>query len=216
MKFSKMNFHKIAGAVLLLPLFLGCSTDKKSHSTIFGNEDEEKEEETIDEYEYIEDSINGQEVRHNLAVIFTKIQEQQWGWENVKSPSMLATQRARWMDSKGKIEEMMEQLNDEERTPIDSLLNIVKELEQTQTKKFAVPAEGVLYNLKSCIKDIDKAKTLQEFNRFRNPRLGMLQSLETIHLCVDPNEREMGEVKRLANIVRQKYKEKCHKFGLKR
>ena len=81
-------------------------------------------------------------------------------------------------------------------------------------REYEVPAIGVIANLTDLIQRIDKIHDRAEFDRFRDCRVGMLNNLDNIHLCVDHNSNRINEVKRLAQTLKSKYEAKKKELGI--
>ncbi len=194
--------------MLLATVFISCESNSSSESSKESDSDE------FCEYDYVTDSIGDEAVSHDCAIIFTKLQELQWRWEEARSPNTIARLRATWKKDIADAEHQAGNFGGEESRLLDSVISVIRELHNKQCSEYLVPASGIIMNLSNCIERVDKANTKRDLERFREPRLGMLNELDNIHLCIEESSNEIGKVKRLAETLKSKYEEKCRKLGV--
>jgi len=189
---------------------VSCSTNNNdsSESTQEGDSDE------FCEYDYITDSIGEEAVSHECAITYNQLEEIQWKWEDVKSPSMLARARASWKEDVSKAKKALETYKGDEHRLLDSVMQKIDEIREEKCRDYSVPANGVIQTLNICISQIDKIKSKHEFIEFRDARYGMLNDLDIIHLNVELQSRKIGQVKRLAETLKHKYEEKCKEYDV--
>ena len=203
-----MKLRSLAGILFLALTFFSCETNNSSESTNTSDSDE------FCEYDYIVDSIGEEAVSHDCAITFIRLQELQWKWENVKSPSMIARLRATWKKDMTDAKKEIANYKGEEAQLLDSVLKEIDGIYKEKCTEYLIPAASVIGNLKSCISRVDEAKTKEDLLRFREARIGMLDELDEIHYCVEESSSQIGVVKRLAETLKTKYKEKCEKLCL--
>jgi len=199
---------RVAIYILLLLTIVSCNSNNGS------SESEQNDSDEFVEYENIEDSIDGKAVSHDCAIVYTKLDNLIWKWQEIKSPSMLATRRASFKSDLAKLKKEVMKIEGEEGHTLDSIYEELVTIEAEKVKEYSVPASGVIAQLKHCIKSVDNVQTVAEFERFRDCRLGVLESLDIIHYSVEPSSPQIKEVQKLARTLKGKYEEKCHKFGL--
>ena len=203
-----MRMKLLAGTLVLALSIISCNSNSSSEST------QDVDSDDICEYENIVDSIGEHAVSHDCAIAYATLDEIQWKWENVKSPSMLARARAKWQDDEAKMREACKDIDGEDRRLLDSVCQVIKDTREEKKKGFSVPASSVICNLEDCIKNVENMKDKNDMRRFRDVRLSMLNELDIIHLCIEPHSPQIGNVKHLAQTLRGKYEEKCKEFGI--
>lgn len=148
------------------------------------------------------------------ASLCVKFSEAKGIMDEVRSPDGLVSAKKKYMEMTQSLRSEMATLSKEEKAAVTKYQ---QEAEASYTKacrEYEVPANGVIANLNNLIRRIDQIHTKQELNRFQDCRLGMLQSLDDIHLCVEHNSRQIPEVKRLAQTLKGKYSSKRHELGM--
>ena len=204
-----MKIKLPAGTLVLALSIVSCNSNSSSESAHDADSDD------ICEYEDIVDSIGDKAVSHDCAIAYATLEDVQWAWENVKSPSMLARARAKWKEDEGKMREACKDIDGEDRRLLDSVCQVIKDTREEKMMGFSVPASSVISNLENCIERVEKMKDKNEMRRFRDVRLSMLNELDIIHLCIEPNSPQISKVKHLAQTLRGKYEEKCKELGIK-
>ena len=206
---KRMKIKAFAGVPILALLIVSCKNNSSSESTTNVDSDD------ICEYtEDIVDSIGGKSVGHDCAVAYSIIDDIQWKWMNVKSPSMLARARASWKDDIATINNECHDIDGEDRQILDSIYQVIKNTRDEKIKKFSVPDISVIENLENCISKVERMKRKEDMKQFMEVRHAMINELDIIHLCVEPKSNQIGEVKRLAQSLKEKQKEKCKELGL--
>ena len=133
--------------------------------------------------------------------------------QRVKSPDGLIPAKREYADLMSKFKKEMAGLGGDE---LDAAKKRIQQAEETYKKtcrEYEVPASGVIANLRNLTERLDKIDKREDFIRFQDVRIGMLNSLDYIHLCVEQNSNAISEVKRLAIILKNKYDTKKHEFG---
>lgn len=203
-----MKLNTLVRILFLSMSVISCETNNSSGSSSNNDSDE------FCEYEYITDSIGEEAVSHDCAIIYTQLQQLQWRWEDVKSPSMIAKARSTWKKDITDAARQIKAFEGEEAYLLDSVLTDIKEMYKEKCHDYLIPASGVISNLKTCIKRVDEVNTKRDLERFREPRIGMLNDLDKIHLCIEESSNDLGTVKRLAETLKSKYEEKCTRLGV--
>ncbi|MCQ2257192.1 MAG: hypothetical protein MJZ41_04255 [Bacteroidaceae bacterium] len=175
-------------------------------------------EEDADDYEYItdliSDSVEGDKVSKECAVICYRVEQVSDRVNTVHSPQQLMELKKEYSKKIGEATKGTEELDKSEKQLVAKHAEEVEESYRNACSEFEVPAVGVIQNLSSLIKRIDQIKTKDEFYRFQDCRYGMLQDLDYIHLCVEHNDKRINEVKRLAQVLKSKYESKKHELGV--
>jgi hypothetical protein len=204
-----MRMKLLAGTLVLAISIISCNNNNSSSEST-----QDVDSDDICEYEYIPDSIGDHAVSHDCAIAYATLNEIAWKWEDVKSPSMLARARAAWKEDNERMKGVCNDFGGEDKRLLDSVCQVIKTTREEKIKGFSIPASSVIENLNNCIRRVEKMRNKDDMRRFTDVRLAMLDDLDIIHLCVEPNSHEIDKVKHLAHTLKDKYKEKCKEFGL--
>ena len=204
-----MKMKLLAGTLVLAFSIISCNNNSSSEST------QDVDSDDICEYEDIVDSIGEHAVSHDCAIAYSTLDEILWKWEYVKSPSMLARARAKWHEDERNIKDACHDIDGEDRRLLDSVCQVIYDTREDKIKGFSVPASSVIDNLENCIRKIEAMKSKDDMRRYMDVRFSMMEELDIIHLCVEPQSHQIGKVKRLAQTLRGKYEEKCKELGIK-
>ncbi len=201
--------HLLSFAMLLAAVMSSCDSKK-----------DELVEITIDENdqtsigEIVGESENTLKVSKECAAICKQLDVVEEEVEFVKSPSNLIRLKKNFAEDLKQAKSGKGNLVQEEQSIVSGIEQDLQEEYTKACREYEVPADGVIANLKNCIKKIDAAHTRQEFDRFRECRTYMLEDLDNIHLCVISTSRRIPEVKQLAQTLKAKYIEKKQQFGI--
>lgn len=162
----------------------------------------------------IPDSIYNDNVSRECAVICYKIDQIANKASSVNSPSSLIDIKKKYNDNLANAASTISSLDAHEQSIANEHKREAEDEYKKVCKEYEIPASGVLANLRNLIKRIDQVKTKEQFERFRDCRIGMLEDLDDIHLCIEHNSSAIPEVKKLAQTLKNKYEEKKHQFDL--
>ena len=169
--------------------------------------------ETIDA---LSDSVAGEDgkpVSAPCAQLYIELTDLKERLEAVKSPDALIRAKKKYQEVIPRLNKANTTLDSQEKPVIQRTTAEMEAFYSKACREYEIPASGVIDNLKNLISRIDQIKTQQEFNRFQSARLGMLQGLDDIHLCVEQRSHHIAEVKRLAQTLKSKYEAKKQAFS---
>jgi len=192
-------------------LFLACESKQKLQET------ETQEEDIAETYRSVAekngDSIIQENVSNQCALIYCNFDELKEQLTTVKSPDALIRVKKEYLEKIDVLTNDMATLDPEEQKFVTHQKNTLDSLYRRVCQEYEVPANGVIDNLNHLIARIDQVKTKDELNRFEDVRYGMLQKLDDIYLCVEHTSNRISEVKRLAQILKNKYETKKHELS---
>lgn len=198
---KKKAYYKVLLAMLTLFSATACHNTGKSSSdndSGFAIEDEEE----------VADTIEGQKVSKECAVVCSRIDRFADRMERVSSPDALIAAKQTYEQDAEQARNGMENLSDEEKSIAQHRMEIASSDFEEACRKNEVPSSGVIANLNNLIRRIDKVTTYRELRQFEDCRLGMLRNLDNIHLCVERGDRHIGKVKQLAQVLKGKWEKK--------
>ncbi len=163
---------------------------------------------------YFGDSIPSSNISRECAMVCHKIDKVAKEAAFVNNPSSLIEIKKQYLEELAQASSNISQLSDEEKAIAIEHKNEAEESYTKACRNYEVPASGVLANLKNLIDRIDKVSTKDELMRFQDCRIGMLNDLDHIYLCVESRSNAIPEVKRLAQVLKNKYEKKKQQFGL--
>lgn len=160
------------------------------------------------------DSVDGVKVSKECAVACYRIEQVSDQLDFVKSPDGLSRAKRDFQKNLADATADVNTLSGEEKAIAIKHEQELKAQYERMCREYEVPAIGVIANLTDLIQRIDKIHDRAEFDRFRDCRVGMLNNLDNIHLCVDHNSNRINEVKRLAQTLKSKYEAKKKELGI--
>lgn len=205
---KKISYLMLVAALLLT----ACEpTKKRDGSDVFNQDDdfptaEEVLYDSIAEQKHI--SVESAAVCHDLEEVVIQL-------NNVHSPEGLIIAKKTYAVILASLNKEQDSLSANDKAVLDKYRKEAEEAYEKACTEYEVPAAGVLANLKNLIERIDKIKTKSELYRFQDCRLGMLNGLDDIHLCVEHNSSQLPEIKRLAQSLKSKYTTKKQDLGVK-
>lgn len=191
-------------------LLIGCDSGKK-HSNF-----DEYTEENEDLLPFgATDTIDGEKVSTECALVNFDFESLQRRVDNVKSPDMLMTLKVDFMHTLDSLTLNSKQLPSDEQAKINTIRETLLASYNKACRDYEIPADGVISNLKICLERVNKADSRQALVRFTEVRRGMLHNLENIHLCVESKSTRINEVKRLASQLREELNRKARHYDVK-
>ena len=159
--------------------------------------------------EMLRDSIaKKEEVGNECAAICQRMVYADEMLAAVKSPDALIAAKKEYLAVSVSIEKGFSGISKQEQ----SVLNTYKaNLDRTYAdvcREYEIPASGVIANLNNLIRRVDKIHSKSELASFQDVRIGMLRKLDDIYLCVEHNSNKISEIRRLAQILKDKYEDK--------
>jgi len=211
--------NKYIAKLLVLPIIasalLSISSCKEKDDKLPG---EPENAEPFNELEELADlagtEVDGKEVSKECAVTCYKIQQASDELDFVKSPSNLTRAKREFQKNSSDAVDDINSLNGEEKQIAMKKLEELTAQYEKMCREYEVPASGVIANLKNLIEEIDKVHNMQDFENFKSCRVGVLNNLDDIHLCVEQKSSKINDVKRLAQILKGKYEAKKREFGI--
>ena len=194
---------------LALAIMSGCKDETGKHGT-----DIQPEEDSNALPYGVTDTIDGEKVSTECAIINFNLERLHNEVERIASPSMLMTVKANLQHELDSLTIGTDLLDADEKATINDLRKTISAAYIAKCKEYEVPAEGVIDNLRRCIDIVRKARCDMDIIRFVETRRGMLMHLEEIHLCVESSSSKIGEVKRLAQELNTELERKKKQFGL--
>lgn len=188
-------------------------------SSCNGNKDKEQvaDEGDIEDYasiaDLVGDSVEGEKVSKECAVVCYKIDQVTDEVESVNSPEALISIKQSYSDDIAEAGASIKDLDEEERELANRHMQEAKDEYTKACREYEVPASSVISNLKDLLQRIDKVKTKRDLDNFQDCRLGMLMNLDNIHLCVDSKSTRINEVKRLAKSLKSKWEAKKNELS---
>lgn len=202
-------FSRLFFSTLLLAALTACDKKGGESEYVYTEEDEFEGIATL-----IGDSVEGEKVSKECAVICYKIDKVAEEASAVNSPSVVIQLKKKYAESLSSATKGVDALDTHEKEIAQQHESEAEAAYREACRKNELPAEGVMSNLRKLIERIDKLNTKAELERFEDIRYGMLQGLDDIHLCVESNSRSIPEVKRLAQVLKSKYIAKKEQLGL--
>lgn len=160
------------------------------------------------------DSVDGVKVSKECAVTCYRIEQVSDRLDFVKSPDGLTRAKRDFQKNLEEATADMNTLSGEEKAIAIKHEQELKAQYERMCREYEVPPIGVIVNLTDLIEEIDKVHNRAEFDRFQEYRVGMLENLDNIHLCVEHNSNRINEVKRLAQTLKSKYEAKKKELGI--
>lgn len=194
--FCNMKIKTLATALCVAALITSCKSEHKSQYNTY-------EEQYEDLLPYgVTDTINGEKVSKECALMNNDLERLLNRVERVKSPDMLMLLRKDFEHTLDSLTIGSDNLATEEKTVINHLCDSIRTSYAQVCKQYEIPADGVIDNLKRCINRVNQAGTVTQLYTFMDNRRGMLRNLDYIHLCVESNSKKIPEVKRLAQQLK--------------
>lgn len=160
------------------------------------------------------DTVNGEDVSHECAVVARNIEDLSYDLDQILSPSQLMIVKADYKSRIGLINSSIAKLaSSKEKAELNKRTDDLSLLYVQKCHQYEVEPSGVIQNLQYCISDIAKVNSKQELSSFESCRYGVLDNLDKIHLCVRDNSSQIGEIKRLAKQLDSAYKSKKEKLA---
>lgn len=207
MKTTKLTLSSL---IITGILFVSCSSNPKGNSSAYEQYYEEEEQLPYG----VSDTINGEKVSYECAMTNFELEGLQERIEAVKSPDMLMHLKARFQHDIDSLTQIASAYTSNEQAIIASDCSRLKVAYEKACRAYEIPAEGVIANLNDCIKTVQKAKTDIELYRFINCRVGMLNNLDIIHLCVESRSTRIKEVQSLAHKLKTELYNKKKKLNI--
>lgn len=135
--------------------------------------------------------------------------------KRVLSPQALINAKKMYILATNDFANDLKGLTDDEKAVVQNYKAEADKAYKTACKSYEVPSSGVIANLNDLIKGIDKVHSKSDMVHYEENRLGVLRNLDNIYLCVEQNDRNIPEVKRLAQTLKSKYESKQHELGIK-
>lgn len=207
--FCNMKIKIFATALIVAALIISCNSEHKNQYNSF-----EEEQEDLLPYG-VTDTINGEKVSKECALMNSDLEWLLRKVERVKSPDMLMLVRKDFEHTLDSLTIGSGNLVSEERTVINNICDSIRIAYAQACEEYEIPAEGVIDNLKHCITRVDQAKNSMQLELFIESRRGMLRNLDYIHLCVESKSKKIPEVKRLAQQLKSSLETKKKQFNIK-
>lgn len=209
---SWKRFIPLAACLLMMFTSLSCN-NKKGNEQVCTEGDVESYTNIAD---LVGDSVEGEKVSKECAVVCYKIDQVTEEVASVNSPEALITAKQSFKEEIAEAGSGIKELDREEQALANRHVQEAEEEYSKACSEYEVPASGVIANLKDLIKRIDKVKTKRELDSFQDCRLGMLMNLDNIHLCVDSKSTKIKEVKTLAQTLKSKWEAKKKEISAQR
>ena len=201
-------FYSVAMALLLLA---SCTSKEENRGPNFNSQQEEDDFASI--AEFVGDSVSGEKVSKECAVVCYKIDSETESAESVKSPDALISLKKKHAANMSEANSNASTLDQRDRALVQEHAAKAEEAYKNACRQYELPASGVIANLQNLIQSIDKVQTRKDFDNFRDCRIGMLEDLDNIHLCVESrNTSGVSEVRKLAQTLKGKYIAMKEKF----
>lgn len=209
---SWKRFIPFTSCLLMMSTLLSCDNKKGNEQELAGDD--------VDIYtniaDLVSDSVEGEKVSKECAVVCYKIDQVTEEVASVNSPEALITAKQSFKEEIAEAGSGIKELDGEEQALANRHVQEAEEEFSKACREYEVPASGVIANLKDLIKRIDKVKTKRELDSFQDCRLGMLMNLDNIHLCVDSKSTKIKEVKTLAQTLKSKWEAKKKEISAQR
>lgn len=163
----------------------------------------------------VNDTIEGEKVSNDCALLNHEFEYLQRRVENVKSPDMLMRVKKDFNHILDSLTSCSELLSQEEKSTINEIRATILASYGQACKNYEIPADGVISNLTSCIDQLNEAHSRQEIVRFTECRRGTIRDLDYIHLCVESKSTKINEVKRLAAILKEEVNREAKRYNIK-
>lgn len=160
------------------------------------------------------DTINGEKVSTDCALINYNLEELLDRVEGVRSPDMLMRLKADFEHDIDSLTSNTSMLASNEKDIIASQKQAIAAAYARVCREYEIPADGVIANLKYCIQELNGVQSQKDLNSFMDCRYGMLRGLDIIHLCVESRSTKIGEVKRLAAQLKHDLDNKKKRYSV--
>lgn len=194
-------------------VLVACSSGDNRNGTQLVDSLEMMDPYADDEY-VLPDTVNGEEVSHECAVVARSMEDLSYDLEQILTPSQLMIVKADYKSRIGLINSSIAKLESgKETAELTKRVGALSELYVQKCHQYEVDPSGVIQNLKYCISDVAKVNSKKELSSFESCRYGLLYNLDKIHYCVRDNSSQIGEIKRLAKQLDTAYRSKKDKFA---
>jgi hypothetical protein len=196
-------------ASLVCTFILGCNKSNKSSDT-----QQDVSGDFVDTVLVINDSVDGEKVGQDCALLSQKLDDIASLLDEVKSPSMLMRAKADYATRLADVTAAIGQLSVAEQTLMKDKVAQLKEQYAETCKAYEVEPDGIIANLENLITNIQKIHTRADFENFCSGRYGVLNNLDKIHLSTHDNSASVAQIKRLARQLNQLYEGKKAELGI--
>ena len=162
----------------------------------------------------VTDTIGGEKVSVDCAIIHSALERMLYQAEQLASPSMLMTFRAKYDSRIAEAMEGFETLSSDEQGKLKATKDSIDIILRQQCRKLAVPATGVLQTLEDCIRQVKKANSKKDMLIFIGDWRSTIYSLDEIHLCIEEASPQIAKVKRLAKQLKDDIEKKKAMYGI--